>query len=107
MAQRNDDVMFKQHSKVVASRDLPGIAAGTEGKVLLINGLSWVRYRVLFEGHVERGMLSAADLTTPGLWAAEQREVAETARQVERDARRAAAGGTSVDPSDVPEGSAA
>ena len=57
--------MFKQHQKVVAAHDLPGVAAGTPGKILLINGLSWVRYRVLFEGRVERGMLNADDLTTP------------------------------------------
>ncbi len=61
--------MFKQHQKVVAAHDLPGVAAGTPGKILLINGLAWVRYRVLFEGRIERGMLNADDLTTPQAWA--------------------------------------
>ena len=91
MAQRNDEVLFKQHGQVVAAHDLPGIAAGTPGKVLLINGLSWVRYRVLFEGRIERGMLSAGDLTTPEACAAEQREVQAAERTAEREARRVVA----------------
>jgi hypothetical protein len=78
MAQRNDTPVFTQHQKVVAAHDLPGIPAGTPGKILLINGLYWVRYRVLFElgaaGRIERGMLSADALTTPDAWAAEQRQ---------------------------------
>ena len=90
MAQRDDDVVFKQHQKVVAAHDLPGIAAGTKGKILLINGLSWVRYRVLFETGVERGMLNATDLTTPAEWDAQQLAAANEVREVERAARRAA-----------------
>jgi len=104
MAQRNDDVLFKQHQKVVAAHDLPGIAAGTKGKILLINGLSWVRYRVLFEGRVERGMLNADDLTTPDAWATQQREAEAERRQAEREAKRAA--GATVT-AEIPEGSAA
>ena len=109
MAQRDDDVVFKQHQKVVAAHDLPGIAAGTPGKILLINGLSWVRYRVLFEGHVERGMLSADDLTTPDAWAAQQREAQAAQRAAEREARRAelAAGAAAGTPGTDLEGSAA
>ena len=84
MAQRNDTPVFKQHQKVVAAHDLPGIPAGTPGKILLINGLYWVRYRVLFElgeaGRIERGMLSADALTTPDAWAEEQRTARLAAR---------------------------
>jgi hypothetical protein len=104
MAQRDDDVVFKQHQKVVAAHDLPGIAAGTPGKILLINGLSWVRYRVLFEGHVERGMLNADDLTTPNEWAAQQQAADAERRRAEREAKRAAAGTATAE---IPEGSAA
>jgi hypothetical protein len=91
MAKRDDDVVFKQHQKVVAAHDLPGIAAGTPGKILLINGLSWVRYRVLFEGRIERGMLNADDLMSVDVWATRQREVAAEARDVELETRRLAA----------------
>ena len=92
MARKDDTPVFKQHQKVVAAHDLPGIAGGTKGKILLINGLSWVRYRVLFEGpdgRVERGMLSADDLTTPDAWAAQEREAQAVQRAAEREARRA------------------
>src|SRR6476620_10628357 len=89
MARKDDTPVFAQHQKVVAAHDLPGVAAGTPGKVLLINGLSWVRYRVLFEGHIERGMLSADDLTTPDAWAAQEREAQAARRAAEREARRA------------------
>jgi hypothetical protein len=95
MAQRNDTPVFTQHQKVVAAHDLPGISAGTPGKVLLINGLSWVRYRVLFTpaagGRVERGMLSAENLTTPNAWAMAQHEARTEARRLEREAALVAA----------------
>jgi hypothetical protein len=83
MARKNDTPVFKQHQKVAAARDLPGVPAGTPGKVLLIGGYSWVRYRVRFENGVERGMLHAEDLTTAA-------EAAEQARQAELEATRAA-----------------
>ena len=35
--------------RVQASVDLPGVAAGTKGKVILANGFNWQRYRVLFD----------------------------------------------------------
>ena len=111
MAKRNDTPVFSQHQKVVAAHDLPGIPAGAPGKILLINGLSWVRYRVLFDlddgERVERGMLSAGDLTTRDAWAAERQQARLESRQAEREAARLAA--TSAVPSPVPdsEGSAA
>ena len=113
MAQRNDTPVFSQHQKVVAAHDLPAVPAGTPGKILLINGLSWVRYRVLFElatgGRVERGMLSADDLTTPQAWALAREEARLEARQAERAAAKAAAGAVSPASTPVPdsEGSAA
>ena len=35
--------------RVRTTVDLPGIDAGTEGKVILANGFNWQRYRVLFD----------------------------------------------------------
>jgi hypothetical protein len=90
MARKDDTPVFKQHQKVVAARDLPGVVAGTPGKILLINGLAWVRYRVLFEGRIERGMLNAEDLTTPRAWQAEADERAAVERKAIRDAEHAA-----------------
>ena len=48
---------LKTHDKVVAIADLPGVPAGTTGKVLLANGMNWRRYRVLFENRQELGHL--------------------------------------------------
>ena len=111
MAQRHDTPVFSQHDKVVAAHDLPAIPAGTPGKILLINGLSWVRYRVLFDlaagGRIERGMLSADDLITPVAWAAAQHQARLDARQAERAAAASAATPAASSPVTESEGSAA
>lgn len=39
--------------RVRTTVDLPGVPAGTEGKVILANGFNWQRYRVLFSNGVE------------------------------------------------------
>ena len=48
MAKRNGDEL-NLHDRVLAAVDLPGVPVGTRGKVILKNGFSWIRYRVLFE----------------------------------------------------------
>ena len=52
-------LMLKSHAKVRAIKDLPGVPEGTEGKVLLANGMNWRRYRVLFQNGHELGHLDA------------------------------------------------
>jgi len=89
MARRSDSPAFKQHQKVAAAHDLPGVPAGTTGKVLLVNGFSWVRYRVRFDNGAERGMLSADDLTTAAAAAEQARVVEAEAKRAEREAARA------------------
>jgi hypothetical protein len=63
--------------RVRATVDLPGVASGTEGKVILANGFNWQRYRVLFPGGVEVGDL-------------DQRNVEPIGRAARRLARAAA-----------------
>ena len=46
-----------RHEKVRAWVDLPGVPIGTPGKVLQVGGLTWIRYRVLFENGVDHGLL--------------------------------------------------
>lgn len=49
---------LRRHQKVRAAVDLPGVPAGTKGKVTLVNGFeTWVRYRVIFENGVDRGQI--------------------------------------------------
>ena len=52
-------LMLKVHDKVRSITDLPGIPAGTPGKVIVANGMNWRRYRVLFENKQELGHLDA------------------------------------------------
>jgi hypothetical protein len=56
---------FRRHEKVVANIDLPGVSAGTPGKVLMAVGITWFRYRVLFANGVERGQLDERHLVRP------------------------------------------
>jgi hypothetical protein len=55
----------KRHEKVRANIDLPGVPAGTPGKVLVVSGVSWRRYRVLFANGVEHGLLDGRHLVRP------------------------------------------
>jgi hypothetical protein len=53
---------LRRHEKVRANIDLPGVPAGTRGKVLQATGLTWLRYRVLFDNGVEMGLLDGRHL---------------------------------------------
>jgi hypothetical protein len=50
-------LMLKVHDKVQSIAELPGVPAGTRGKVIVANGMNWRRYRVLFENKAELGHL--------------------------------------------------
>ena len=50
-------LMLNVHNKVRAITDLPGVPAGTKGKVIVANGMNWRRYRVLFDNKQELGHL--------------------------------------------------
>ena len=52
--------------RVTATVDLSGVPAGTEGKVILANGFSWLRYRVLFANGVELGDLDHRNIAATG-----------------------------------------
>ena len=66
--------------RVRATVDLPGTAAGSEGKVILANGFNWQRYRVLFDNGVELGDLDHRHLEAIG----------RAAKRIARAAKRAA-----------------
>lgn len=87
---------FKKNDTVLATVDLPGVPAGTEGRIKLINGFDWVRYWVFFDNGVELGQLDTDELTRPYHWddwkAAKEAE-AEAAERAAEAAAAAAAGG--------------
>ncbi len=53
---------------VFARHDMPGIPAGTRGKVTFVEGFSWIRYWVRFENGVIRGSINRKNLATPAEW---------------------------------------
>lgn len=66
MSARIASIELKRHEKVRANVDLPGVPAGTLGKVLVVSGVTWMRVRVLFENGVEQGLLDGRHLVRPG-----------------------------------------
>jgi hypothetical protein len=58
-------IELRRHEKVRANIDLPGVPAGTPGKVLQVTGLTWLRYRVLFANGVQQGLLDGRHLVKP------------------------------------------
>ena len=57
-----DQLDLRMHDKVVAKVELPGVPAGTKGKVILADGFNWLRYRVLFDNGAELGDLDERHL---------------------------------------------
>ena len=56
------EIDLKPRSRVKAKVDLAKVPAGTRGRVLVANGFSWRRYRVLFDNGVEIGFLDGRHL---------------------------------------------
>ena len=57
---------LKRKDRVVAATDLPGIPAGTTGKVFFVAGFDWIRYWVRWDNGVERGSINRKHLVRPG-----------------------------------------
>ena len=73
-----DQLDLRMNDRVRAIVDLPGVAEGAEGKVILANGFNWQRYRVVFSNGAELGDL-------------DQRHIAPIGRAAKRLAKQAAA----------------
>ena len=56
------DQRYREKQRVQAAHDLEGVPEGTKGKVLIVTGLTWIRYRVRFENGVELTMLDDEQL---------------------------------------------
>ena len=72
MASTTDTDELKIRAKVVAAEDLPGVPAGTRGRVTLKNGFRWIRYRVEFDNGVGVGSLDRSQLVPAKDWDREQ-----------------------------------
>jgi hypothetical protein len=51
------DTEFVRKDRVVAAEERPGVPEGTGGVVVMVTGLSWIRYRVRFDNGVELNLL--------------------------------------------------
>src|SRR6476659_190610 len=72
--------------RVVVTMDLPGIPEGTTGKVIVVEGLTWIRYWVRFDNGVVRGSLNRKAL-------ARRREAGEDLETADEGLDAAAADG--------------
>ncbi|HEY8525666.1 MAG TPA: hypothetical protein VIL48_11910 [Acidimicrobiales bacterium] len=90
---------FKRGETVKNLDALPGVPAGTRGRVLLVDGFYWTRYRVLFENGVDIGSIDGSMLARPKQFeeALARREAAAKAEEAQAetggDGGGAAAGG--------------
>ena len=60
--------VLRRKERVVAAVDMPGIPEGTAGKVIVVEGLTWIRYWVRFDNGVVRGSINRKHLARPGEW---------------------------------------
>jgi hypothetical protein len=68
MAKKRVGDQLQVKDKVVAAVDLLGVPAGTRGKVSLVNGFRWVRYRVYFDNGADLGSINRSDLVLAKDW---------------------------------------
>ncbi len=81
--------VFRRRQKVVAAVDLPGVPAGTFGKVWFVSGVTWVRYHVQFDNGVELANVDASELRDRKQFLAEQQAAEQARVAAERDAEQA------------------
>ncbi|HRW38164.1 MAG: hypothetical protein KDB04_13085 [Acidimicrobiales bacterium] len=55
---------LRKGAKVVATTELRGVPEGTPGRVMMVAGLSWIRYWVRFDNGVQLGSISRDKLAT-------------------------------------------
>ena len=68
MAKKRVGDQLQVKDKVVAAVDLLGVPAGTRGKVSLVNGFRWIRYRVYFDTGADLGSNNRSDLVLAKDW---------------------------------------
>ncbi|CAN5524823.1 hypothetical protein BH24ACT4_BH24ACT4_05110 [soil metagenome] len=85
--------ILRKGDEVVCAHDLREVPEGTEGKVILVVGLSWIRYWVRFANGVAVGSVNRKDLATPDEWAYRLEHPDEVAAEGAADDDEADAGG--------------
>ena len=62
MADEEPAGTYRENDRVEAADELPGVPEGTLGTVVMVTGLSWIRYRVAFDNGVELSLLDGRHL---------------------------------------------
>jgi hypothetical protein len=65
MAKKAVVTEFRRNEKVKALENFPGVPRGTEGRVLLVDGFAWTRYRVAFDNGRDIGSIDGSQLCRP------------------------------------------
>ncbi len=100
---------IRRGAKVRATRDLRRVPKGTEGKVAMANGLTWMRYWVRFENGELLGHVDHDDIVISRAWddyfeAKEAAAAAAVAAATDEDDSGAGGGGAAGDnPFGVPQ----
>ncbi len=68
MATLTASTVLKTGTRVRATVDMKGVPLGTEGKVIHVQGLSWIRYWVWFDNGIRLGTIDRAKLATAEDW---------------------------------------
>lgn len=69
MAKRDDaPEILRKGDEVICAAELREVPEGTPGEVVLVVGLSWIRYWVRFENGVAVGSVNRKHLATPAEW---------------------------------------
>ena len=71
-----DQLELRMGDRVRSTAEIHGVPVGTEGKVILANGFSWLRYRVLFANGAEVGDLDHRNIEPIGRAAKRLRKAA-------------------------------
>jgi len=88
MRRGQQDPNLARNAKVIAAVDLPGVPAGTRGKVKVVNGFRWIRYWVRFANGLDIGQISEDQLVSPEAWEASARAQAKRERSALAEQRR-------------------
>lgn len=68
MAKKQLTETLQRKEKVKAAIDLRGVPEGTRGRVMVTNGLTWIRYWVQFDNGVEMGSIHRDNLVRVAEW---------------------------------------
>lgn len=85
MAATDIDAPLRKGERVIAVTDLRGVPEGTSGKIMVVNGIDWIRYWVMFDNGIDLGTIDGGKLVRAKHWKKYQLERAE------REARAAEA----------------